>query len=195
MEQDSLTLLIQLAGLVQSQHSQSIRRAEAAPELMVSLVLPFVQFITDSQEVIQREISTSVEFQQSIAQLKDMIVSIFEKNILHDTCLAGQEDKVIQDIFRLYLSLQAGLLKSSNERLKSLFIDQANNKKFTGAQLAMVLEVTSQKILQTRVSNEIQALDILLETILQVHISQSREQLHSESLNVIAYLVESFCSK
>lgn len=100
-----------------------------------------------------------------------MIVSIFEKNILHDTCLVGQEDKVIQDIFRLYLSLQAGLLKSSNERLKSLFIDQANNKKFTGAQLAMVLEVTSQKILQTRVSNEIQALDILLETILQVQIS------------------------
>ena len=135
---------------------------------MVSLVLPFVQFITDSQEVIQREISTSVEFQHSIAQLKDMIVSIFEKNILHDTCLTGQEDKVIQDIFRLYLSLQSGLLKSSNERLKSLFIDQANNKKFTGAQLAMVLEVTSQKILQTRVSNEIQALDILLETILQV---------------------------
>ena len=51
------------------------------------------------------------------------MVSLFEKNVLKEACLKDQEDQVVKDIFRLYLSLQGGLLKGNNERLKSLFIE------------------------------------------------------------------------
>ena len=52
MEQDCLTLLVQLAGLVASQHQRTIKRESAAPEIMTSLVLPFLQFVTDSQGLV-----------------------------------------------------------------------------------------------------------------------------------------------
>ena len=58
---EGLNLVIQLAHLVSTQHSQALKRQQAAPELMVSLVLPFVQYVTDKQESITREISSSVK--------------------------------------------------------------------------------------------------------------------------------------
>ena len=47
MDEDCLALLIQLAGLISSHHQQSIKREDGAPELMVSLVVPYLQFITE----------------------------------------------------------------------------------------------------------------------------------------------------
>jgi len=90
-------------------------------------------------------------------------VSLFEKNIIVEICLKNAEDKVIKDIFKLYLGLQSGLLKGSNERLKSLFINSANQKLFTGSQLAMVLTQTSSNMLTN--NTDTHAIDILLETI------------------------------
>jgi len=64
--------------------------------------------------------------------MKDAIVNLFEKNIVVEICLKDAEDKVIKDIFKLYLSLQSGLLKGNNDRLKSVFINSVNQKLFTG---------------------------------------------------------------
>ena len=55
-----------------------------------------------------------MSFQESVAQLKNIVVSLFEKNILTETSLKGQDDRVILEVFKLYLSLQGGLLKGSN---------------------------------------------------------------------------------
>ena len=57
----------------------------------------------------------------------------------------------------------------------------------------MVLETTSAKMVTD--GADTQALDVLLETIVQVQTTQSRELLHAEALNVIERLVEAFCGK
>ena len=96
-------------------------------------------------------------------------MGLFQRNILLESCLKDQEEQVISDTFRLYLQLQSGLLKGSTSRLKSLFIDQANAKVFTGAHLAMVLQKTVEKTLKASDSSEgIERLNVLLETIVQV---------------------------
>lgn len=101
--------------------------------MMVSLILPFLRFVTQCQEHVQSEISSSVDFQAAIAELKNVVVSLFEKNIILEACLTGIVDQEVSEIFKVYLSLQNGLLKGSNERLKSLFINSANEKLFSGA--------------------------------------------------------------
>ena len=81
---------------------------------MASLVLPYLSFIAEKQELLRRELVSPVSFQESVAQLKNIVVSLFEKNILTEASLKGQEDRVIMEVFKLYLSLQSGLLKGSN---------------------------------------------------------------------------------
>jgi len=80
-----------------------VKRQEAVPELMISLIMPFVQFVAEKQDIIMREMSTSIKFQECITELKDTIVGLFQKNILLEVCLKDQEEQVISDTFRLYL--------------------------------------------------------------------------------------------
>ena len=47
LDPESLSLLVQLAGLIQSQHLQTIGRGEAVSELMVSLIMPFIQYVAE----------------------------------------------------------------------------------------------------------------------------------------------------
>ena len=54
----------------------------------------------------------------------------------------------------------------------------------------MVLQQTSAKMLQE--GTDTQALDVLLETIVQVNITQSRDLLNQESIGVVSHLVEAF---
>ena len=117
-----------------------------------------------------REISGSPRQHECIGELKDAVVSLFERNILQQACLKEQDEQVICDLFRLYLQLQSGLLKASQERLKSLFIEQANARVFTGAHLALVLRKTLDKTQDSREAQYLK-LDILLETIVQVQLS------------------------
>ena len=142
LDQESLSLLVQVAGLIQTQHLQAMARGEAVGELMVSLIIPFIQYVGEKQDLIVKEISNSPRQQECINELKNAVVSLFKLNILQHGCLMDQDEQVICDIFRLYLQLQSGLLKSSQERLKSLFIELANDRVFTGAHLALVLRKT-----------------------------------------------------
>ena len=59
LDQESLSLLVQVAGLIQTQHLQAMTRGEAVGELMVSLIIPFIQFVAEKQDLIVKEISSS----------------------------------------------------------------------------------------------------------------------------------------
>lgn len=113
LDQESLSLLVQVAGLIQTQHLQAMARGEAVGELMVSLIIPFIQYVGEKQDLIVKEISNSPRQQECINELKNAVVSLFELNILQPACLKDQDEQVIYDIFRLYLQLQSGLFKSS----------------------------------------------------------------------------------
>ena len=113
LDQESLSLLVQVAGLIQTQHLQAMARGEAVGELMVSLIIPLIQYVGEKQDLIVKEISNSPRQQECINELKNAVVSLFELNILQPACLKDQDEQVIYDIFRLYLQLQSGLFKSS----------------------------------------------------------------------------------
>ena len=113
LDQESLSLLVQVAGLIQTQHLQAMARGEAVGELMASLIIPFIQYVGEKQDLIVKEISNSPRQQECINELKNAVVSLFELNILQPACLKDQDEQVIYDIFRLYLQLQSGLFKSS----------------------------------------------------------------------------------
>ena len=111
MEHDCLIMIVELTSLVASQHSSCLKQGKAVPEMMVSLIMPFLKFISEQQSVLTRELNPSLNFQRLLSTLKDKIVDLFSKHILIEASLENQDDYVIKDIFNAYLNLQSGLLK------------------------------------------------------------------------------------
>lgn len=128
--------------------------------MIASLLFPFLRFCCDNDERIPHE---GAEYES----LCMVVIDMFTNNILVRDSLKKIDDADFMTLARLYIDLQATLLKRQKNALKALFVEQAiKHDLFSSSLLASALTEITLKVKNDDMPME--DLDFFLETALQI---------------------------